>query len=124
MLGRRSKKYYEKLKLLPNVNLINPNILTNDVINNENCELVTAVSGTSGFEAALLGKKVIQFSDSFYKMLPNVKFVTDLTKLTEEYYKIENFDKELTLSAIKLYEKSFQLSYSLAYRQKVDPTLC
>ena len=124
MLGRRSKKYYEKLKLLPNVKLINPNILTNDVINNENCELVTAVSGTSGFEAALLGKKVIQFSDSFYKMLPNVKFVTDLTKLTEEYSKIENFDKELTTKMLsKLYENSFELSYSLAYRQKkVDPT--
>ena len=124
MLGRRSKKYYEKLKLLPNVKLINPNILTNDVINNENCELVTVVSGTSGFEAALLGKKVIQFSDSFYKMLPNVKFVTDLTKLTEEYSKIENFDKELTTKMLsKLYENSFELSYSLAYRQKkVDPT--
>ena len=61
------KNITKNLKLLPNVKLINPNILTNDVINNENCELVTAVSGTSGFEAALLGKKVIQFSDSFYK---------------------------------------------------------
>ena len=68
MLGRRSKKYYEKLKLLPNVKLINPNILTNDVINNENCELVTAVSGTSGLEAALLGKSY----SIFRQLLQNV----------------------------------------------------
>ena len=68
MLGRRTKKYYEKLKSLPNVKLINPNILTNDVINNKNCELVTVVSGTSGFEAALLGKKVIQFSNNVTHM--------------------------------------------------------
>ena len=65
-------KNIEKLKLLPNVKLINPNILTNDVINNENCELVTAVSGTSGFEAALLGKSYSIFRQ-LYKMLPNVK---------------------------------------------------
>ena len=66
MLGRRSKKYYEKLKLLPNVKLINPNILTNDVINNENCELVTVVSGTSGFEA-LCWKKLFNFQTAFTK---------------------------------------------------------
>jgi UDP-N-acetylglucosamine 2-epimerase len=122
MLGRRTKKYYEKLKSLPNVKLINPNILTNDVINNKNCELVTVVSGTSGFEAALLGKKVIQFSDSFYKLLPNVKFITDITKLTEEFNKIESFDEKLTIKVLSmLYENSFELSFSLAYRQKVDP---
>ena len=123
MLGRRTKKYYKKLQSLPNVKVINPNILTNDVINNNNCDLITNVSGTSGFEAALLGKKVIQFSDAFYKILPNVKILTDLTKFTEEYKKIENFDKEKTILLLaKLYENSFELSYNLAYRKmKIDP---
>ena len=73
MIGRRTKKYYEKLQSLPNVKVINPNILTNDVINNIKCELVTVVSGTTGFEAALL-KKVIQFSDTFIKFYPMLKF--------------------------------------------------
>ena len=45
-----------------------------------------------------------------------------MTKLTEEYNKIESFDEKLTIKVLSiLYEKSFQLSYSLAYRQKVDP---
>ncbi len=122
MIGRRTKKYYEKLKSLPNVKLINPSVLTNDVINNEKCDLVTVVSGTSGFEAALLGKKVIQFSDTFYKVLPNVKILTDLTKFTEEYNKMKDYsDEKNILMLSKLYENSFELSYSLAYRQKVDP---
>ena len=122
MLGRRTRKYYEKLKALPNVKLIDPSIYTNDIINNKNCELVTVVSGTSGFEAALLGKKVIQFSDTFYKVLPNVKILTDMTKFTEEYNNMKSYNDEKTILMLaKLYENSFELSYSLAYRQKIDP---
>ena len=119
MLGRRSVKYYRKLQLLPNVKVINPHILTNDIINKKNCDLVTVVSGTSGFEASLLGKKVIQFSDTFYKVLPNVKILTDLTKFTEEYKKLSEFSKEKNILMLaKLYENSFELSYNLAYRKK------
>lgn len=122
MLGKRKKKFYEKLQSLPNVKVINPSIQTNEIINNQKCDLVTVVSGTSGFEAALLGKKVIQFSDTFYKILPNVKILTDLTKFTEEYKKIEKFNEELTIKMLsKLYENSFELAYSLAYRQEIDP---
>lgn len=122
MIGKRKKKYYEKLKSLPNVKLVNPTILTNNIINNEKCDLVTVVSGTSGFEAALLGKKVIQFSDTFYKILPNVKILTDLTKFTYEYNKLNNYsDEKNILMLSKLYENSFELSYSLAYRKKIDP---
>ena len=80
------------------------------------------MSGTSGFEAALLGKKVIQFSDTFYKVLPNVKILTDMTKFTETYNNMNNFSEEKAILMLsKLYENSFELSYSLAYRQKVDP---
>ena len=122
MIGRRTKKYYEKLKSLPNVKLINPSIRTNDVINNKKCDLVTIVSGTSGFEAALLGKKVIQFSETFFKVLPNVKILTDMTKFTETYNNMNKFSEEKAILMLsKLYENSFELSYSLAYRQKVDP---
>jgi len=129
MVGRRTKKYYEKLKSLPNVKLIDHSISTNDIVQSEKCDLVTVVSGTSGFEAALLGKKVIQFSDSFYKVLPNVKILTDMTKFTEEYNKfteeynkMKNFsDEKHILMLAKLYENSFEISYSLAYREKIDP---
>lgn len=122
MVGRRRAKYYEKLKSLPNVKLINPSVLTNDIINSKKCDLVTVVSGTSGFEAALLGKKVIQFSDTFYKVLPNVKILTDMTKFTEEFNKMKSQDDEKTILMLsKLYENSFELSYSLAYRKKIDP---
>ena len=62
MIGKRGKKYYEKLRSLPNVKIINPMIKTDEIIRNKNCDLVTVISGTTGFEAALLGKKVIQFS--------------------------------------------------------------
>lgn len=112
MIGRKKKKYYEKLKSLPNVKLINHNIATNDIIKNKNCDTVTVISGTAGFEAALLGKKVIQFSDTYLKLLPNVRVLTDMSKFTEEYKKIGEFDEKKTLSILaKLYENSFEEHY-------------
>ena len=122
MLGRRSKKYFEKLRSLPNVKVLDPSIQTNDIINNKNCKLVSVVSGTTAFEAGILGKKVIQFTDTFWNILPNVRTCTDLTRLTEEIKKIGEFDEKKTLFMLSfLYENSFALSYSLAYRKYVDP---
>ncbi len=115
MIGRRRKKYYEKLQCLPNVKLINHNIPSNDIINNKNCDSVTVISGTAGFEAALLGKKVIQFSDTFIKILPNVKILTDMTKFSEEYKKIGEFDELKTILLLaKLYESSFDEHFDRA----------
>ena len=112
MIGRRKKKYYEKIQSLPNVKIINHDVETNEIINNKNCELVTVISGTAGFEAALLGKKVIQFSDTYLKLLPNVSVLTDLTKFTGEYKKIGKFDEEKTILMLaKLYENSFEEHY-------------
>ncbi len=112
MIGRRKKKYYEKLQCLPNVKIINHNIPTNEIVNNNNCDSVTVISGTAGFEAALLGKKVIQFSETFIKILPNVKILTDMTKFTEEYKKIGKFDEKKTILLLaKLYENSFDEHY-------------
>ena len=54
--------------------------------------------------------------------MPNVKILTDLTKFTEEYNKMKNYsDEKNILMLSKLYENSFELSYSLAYRKKIDP---
>lgn len=112
MIGRRKKKYYEKIQSLPNVKIINHNVETNEIINNKNCELVTVISGTAGFEAALLGKKVIFFSDTYCRLLPNVSVLTDMTNFTEEYKKIGQFDENKTILLIsKLYENSFEEHY-------------
>ena len=101
-----------KIQSLPNTKVINHNVATNEIINNKNCELATVISGTAGFEAALLGKKVIQFSDTYLKLLPNVSVLTDLSRFTEVYKKIGNFDKEKTILMLaKLYENSFEEHY-------------
>ena len=123
MLGRRSKKFFEKLKSLPNVKVVHPSTQTNEIINNESCELVSVISGTTAFEAAILGKKVITFTNAFWNILPNVTTCTDMTKFTEEFKKIGKFDEKKTLLLLaKLYENSFELPYSLAYRNiYVDP---
>lgn len=122
MIGKRPINFYKKLKKLPNVKLIDYRIDTNKIINNINCDLITVISGTTGFEAALLGKKVIQFSKTFMSVLPNVSVITDLTKFTKELKKIKEFNEDQTIKLISnIYENSFELSYSLAYRKKIDP---
>ena len=55
-------------------------------------------------------------------VLPNVSVITDLTKFTKELKKIKEFNEDETIKLISnIYENSFELSYSLAYRKKIDP---
>ena len=56
------------------------------------------------------------------KVLPNVKILTDMTKFTEEYKKISEFNENKAIKMLsKLYENSFEISYALAYREKINP---
>ena len=80
MVGRRRPQYLEKIKRLPNVKLISYDIKTPDILNNAAAIIVTC--GSIVFEAAIMGRPVIQLGNlasSF--LLPNVTHETDLTKL-------------------------------------------
>lgn len=74
----RSPLFYSLINNLKNVYLIPENTNNSKLIMNS--DFVAVISGTAGFEAALLGKKVILFGEAWFKGMPNVKMWHDFKK--------------------------------------------
>ena len=90
MVGLRPRSYYEELRKIPNVRLINPARSGLALI--EGSQLTLTITGTSGFEAVLLKKPVIIFGAMYYDILSSVKrcaAITDLPVFVKE--QVEQF---------------------------------
>lgn len=93
MVGTRPRSFYQELKKIPNVKIINPTI--DGLSLTEHAKLIFTVSGTAGWEAIQLKKPVIVFGDVFYNKLPMVKkciTTEQLPYLVKE--QIENFQHD------------------------------
>lgn len=82
--GMRKFSYYKQLKQIPNVILLSPSIKTDILI--KNAELIIVISGSIGFESAIMKKPVITLGLTPYNILPEymVRKVKDMNKLDEE----------------------------------------
>ena len=78
--GRRPLIFFKSIEKLGNVRLINPFDEQFKYI--KNSDLVISDNGTSGWEALILNKPIVNLSDSFYDILSNFK-VKKLSKLGE-----------------------------------------
>ncbi|HEY7609108.1 MAG TPA: hypothetical protein VIF14_07740 [Alphaproteobacteria bacterium] len=73
-IGMRPKSFYRDLARIPNLVFVDPLEWGLDVI--RRAAVVATVNGTSGFEAAVLGKPVLAFGvHSKYNILPHVRVV-------------------------------------------------
>lgn len=81
MLGERPLSFYRRLKRLPNVILIEPRKYGDPRAYLEHAEGVVTITGSSAFEAALLGKPAIAFGPTPFSMLSSIKSITDVTLL-------------------------------------------
>ncbi len=81
MVEYRKRSFYKELKKIPNVKLIRPNVSSFTLINH--AKLVLTITGTAGWEAALMNKPVITFGEPFYNALPSVGHCTDYTQLPQ-----------------------------------------
>jgi len=76
----RPDNFYEQIKALKNVVLVEMMELGLDVV--REASAVVTICGTSGFEAAVMGKPVIAFGQhNSYNFLPHVRVVTDESQL-------------------------------------------
>lgn len=71
MLYRRPSSYYKAFKKLPNVRLID--CKTDSIFLIKGAKLILTISGTAGWEAAMLSKPVITFGSVFYNKLSSVR---------------------------------------------------
>lgn len=81
MYSKRARSYYQELKKIPNVVLVDTNIKSSELVNR--AKVVTTITGTAGWEASLLGKPVITFGEVFYNALSFVKRVRNIETLPE-----------------------------------------
>jgi hypothetical protein len=82
--GFRPYGYYRKLMQIPNVRLVDPLIPTHGVI--QHASLVAVISGSTGLEAAVIGKPVLTFGVPAYNNLPRcmVRHVRSLHDLADD----------------------------------------
>ncbi len=79
MVEFRPRAFYERIKKMPNVKLIDPSIKSFDII--PHAKLITTITGTVGWEATLLKRPVISFGHWFYNALPMVKRNSEMERL-------------------------------------------
>lgn len=77
--GLRPIIFYKRLLKIPNVKLIDPRVSSYELI--KRCKGVVTITGTAGWEAAVLKKPVVTFGKPIYSILSTVKKVNDLEKL-------------------------------------------
>ena len=79
-LGTRNKEFYRRISQFKNVILVNQNELGLNLI--KKSVAVANISGSSGLEAAILGKPVLNFGkNNFYDFIPHVFNVSTSDKL-------------------------------------------
>lgn len=83
MLGERGIEFYEKVRELHNVRLVQINYHHDPKPWIVNAKGVATIVGTTAYEEALFGKKSIIFGDVPFSLIDGVTKVTDFTKLPE-----------------------------------------
>jgi hypothetical protein len=104
VLGTKAIDFYKKVKALPNVRLIQPEIKVGELIHASSA--VAVLTGTSGLEAIICRKPVIIFGHVFYDIYPQVYRVTNPEALPSLFYEAiynHQIDERVWLNYISAY---------------------
>lgn len=122
MVVYRPRAYYQELKKIPNVKIINPAITSFEII--PQAKLVATISGTAGWEAILLKKPVITFGKIFYNQLSFVKNCQTPEKLPfivkEQIENFKHSEEELLRFISALFEESTEVPLGYLWEQETD----
>lgn len=112
--GLRPIIFYERLRKIPNVKLIDPRVNSYELM--KNCKGVVTITGTAGWEALMLRKPLITFGEPVYSKLSMVEKVNDIEKLPFLVKKMlddhKHNEEELIAYVSALFELSFPLDRS------------
>lgn len=99
MLGERAFSFYKKIKELPNVKLVQMNYYTDPKPWIVNSLGVITITGTSGYEAAMLGKPAFVFGDVIYNIIQGVIRVRSFEDLPELFRGIKDVENTHSCAA-------------------------
>jgi hypothetical protein len=97
MLGERNLNFYRRVKQFPNVSLISPKTFNDQKSLINNSKGVITITGTSAFEAALLGKGSIIFGDVPFDKIKGVYKINNFEELPIHLPILDNVDNKYSL---------------------------
>lgn len=121
MMGKEPLSFYRHIQKIPNVQVVSPYANTRDLALNSRA--VVAISGTSGLEAALLGKKVILFGQPDWGMIHGVTRCTDFTQLHAIFKEVKNYkvdDNDLAAYLQAVHDHSFPMERNYVWKGPYD----
>ena len=122
MVEFRPRSYYEALKKIPNVKLIDP--ATSSYSITPNAKLITTITGTVGWEAVIFKKPVISFGHQFYNSLSMVTHcdeIENLPELVKEKLERHRHDEEeLTAFLAAVFEDSVDIDLNRLWTEESD----
>jgi len=80
-LGLKSIGFFQQLKKIPNVSLVHPKTSSFEIY--KKSKIVLTVSGTSAYEAAMLGIPSIVFAKMFFGKFPLVNYCSNISELKD-----------------------------------------
>ncbi len=118
MIGERSLSFYRNVNKIPNVRLVHFNYYSDPKPWIQNSKGVITISGTSAYEAALLGKKALVFSNVPFSLIDGITRVRsfeELPTLIADFGTIDNIKScAAYLASIQLIGKKINLKYLIS----------
>ncbi|MCD8571095.1 MAG: capsular biosynthesis protein [Alphaproteobacteria bacterium] len=123
MNGRRPNGFYDAIAALPSVRLVDPTITGRDAL--ALSKGVVTITGTAGWEAALLGKPSVILGDAHFRQFDSAEFCPELSHLEEaiitSFHRAPLSDAELARFLGLIFEESFALPSSIAWASEGKP---
>ncbi|MEP1034523.1 hypothetical protein [Ekhidna sp.] len=106
-LGSKPLRFYSEIRKIPGIVIVHPFTSTFEIM--EKSSLVFTVSGTTAYEAGLLGKPAIMFSPLFFNDLSTISYcknISDLSDLVKKAISTEQDAKKDEIAMEDLFENS------------------
>ncbi|MDO4965282.1 MAG: hypothetical protein Q4E51_01105 [Lachnospiraceae bacterium] len=124
MLGERGVEFYEKVRELHNVRLVQINYYHDPKPWINNAKGVVTIVGTTAYEEALFGKRSIIFGDVPFNLIDGVEKITDFSKLPEAIRQFGEIDNIHSCAAYLQTVKDVGFEWDLFYvMDKADKIL-
>ncbi len=115
MLGERGIEFYKKCRELHNVRLVQINYFNDPKPWLINSKGVVTICGSTGYEAALFGRKSIIFAEVPYSLIDGVMLVDDFKKLPEAIKNLGEIDNIHSCAAYLQTMKDVGFEYEFFY---------
>lgn len=115
MVGERSLQFYNRVKQLPNVRLVQFNYYDDPKPWIVKSKGVITIAGSTAYEAAVLGKKSIIFSDVPFKLINGVSKINSFENLPNKIAEFADIDNIKSCAAYIAAVKSVGVQIDMKY---------